>query len=157
MIQTTSEFGFPDQEVDIGCIATDDIERKTFSEAGEMRLYFGCKHSGTWRVALSSQPSMLEALRTTPAIQHDLYNRLPKTRWNYGALGDLMLGAVTEAYATAGENCTGAELLYEIKQNITEFAISGTTKTVKKLDGSTTAGTYTLNDGTYPTSITRAT
>jgi hypothetical protein len=38
-----------------------------------------------------------------------------------------------------------------------EMAISGTTMTVKKLDGTTTAMTLTLNDATNPTSITRAT
>jgi hypothetical protein len=42
-------------------------------------------------------------------------------------------------------------------QRLTEFAIAGTTITVKKLDGSTSALTLTLNDGTTPTSVTRAT
>ena len=41
-------------------------------------------------------------------------------------------------------------------QRLTEFSISGTTITVKKLDGSTTALTLTLDDGTSPTSSTRS-
>jgi hypothetical protein len=64
--------------------------------------------------------------------------------------------ALTEAYRSTGATGTAAQLLYEILQNITEFAISGTTKTVKKLDG-TTAKTYTLDSSTAPTSITEAT
>jgi len=42
-------------------------------------------------------------------------------------------------------------------QRLTEFAISGTTITVKKLDGSTSAYTLTTDDATNPTSSTRAT
>jgi hypothetical protein len=38
-----------------------------------------------------------------------------------------------------------------------EKSVSGTTVTVKKEDGSTTSMTFTLNDGTSPTSITRTT
>lgn len=65
--------------------------------------------------------------------------------------------ALTEAYRSTGATGTAAQLLYEILQNITEFAISGTTKTTKKLDGTTTAKTYTLDSSTAPTSITEAT
>jgi hypothetical protein len=65
--------------------------------------------------------------------------------------------ALTEAYRATGATGTGAQLLYEILANIVEFSISSTTKTVKKLDGSTTAKTYTLNSATTPTSITEAT
>lgn len=65
--------------------------------------------------------------------------------------------ALTEAYRGTGATGTAAQLLYEILQNLTEFAIASTTKTVKKLDGSTTAKTYTLNSATTPTSITEAT
>ncbi|HUX03034.1 MAG TPA: hypothetical protein VMY35_18905, partial [Phycisphaerae bacterium] len=65
--------------------------------------------------------------------------------------------ALTESYAADAAAGTPAQLLYLILQGISEFAISSTTKTVKKLDGSTTAATYTLDDETSPTSITRAT
>ena len=65
--------------------------------------------------------------------------------------------ALTEAYPADGADATLAELLYLILQNVSEFAIAGTTKTVKKLDGSATAATYTLDDATAPTSTTRAT
>ena len=64
--------------------------------------------------------------------------------------------AITETYAADGANASAIQLLYEAVQNLTEFIISGTTKTAKKRDGSTTAATYTLNDATNPTGITRA-
>jgi hypothetical protein len=37
-----------------------------------------------------------------------------------------------------------------------EFAIAATTITGKKIDGSTTAATWTIDDATNPTSRTRA-
>lgn len=73
-------------------------------------------------------------------------------------INDIWAGtALTESYRAAGAAGTPAQLLYEVLQNLTEFAISGTTKTVKKLDGSTTAKTYTLDSATVPTSITETT
>lgn len=64
--------------------------------------------------------------------------------------------AITESYSTDGSPPTPAQALMMILQALTEKAISGTTMTVKKLDGSTTAFTLTLNDATTPTSVTRA-
>lgn len=65
--------------------------------------------------------------------------------------------ALTEAYASDGAAATMTQLLYQIWSLLAEKAISGTTVTAKKLDGSTTSMTFTLNDSTNPTSITRAT
>lgn len=69
----------------------------------------------------------------------------------------LLVTQMTESYASDGTAPTIAQALMLIQQSLTEFAIAGTTKTIKKLDGSTTAATETLDDGTSPTSITRAT
>ena len=69
----------------------------------------------------------------------------------------IMTTAMTESYNSDGSAPTPAQALYVIMQGVTEFAIASTTKTVKKLDGSTTAYTETLNDASSPTSITRAT
>ena len=52
---------------------------------------------------------------------------------------------------------TREQALYMINQFLLERSTAGTTVTVKKADGSTTLMTLTLNDGTTPTSITRAT
>ncbi len=65
--------------------------------------------------------------------------------------------ALTEAYAADAATGTPAQLLYEILQSLTEFAIADTTITVKKRDGSTTAATFTIDSATAPTSRTRAT
>lgn len=64
--------------------------------------------------------------------------------------------AATESYASDGAAATPAQLLYMILCSVSEFAVSSTTITGKKLDGSTTAMTWTLNDATSPTSRTRA-
>lgn len=65
--------------------------------------------------------------------------------------------AMTESYNADGAAPTLAQAMFVTMQRLTEFAISGTTITVKKLDGSTTAYTLTLDDATNPTSSTRAT
>jgi predicted P-loop ATPase/GTPase len=65
--------------------------------------------------------------------------------------------AMTESYNADGAAPTLAQAMFLCMQRLTEFAISGTTVTVKKLDGSTTAYTLTLDDATSPTSSTRAT
>jgi len=72
-------------------------------------------------------------------------------------LDDILRTALTESYNTDGSAATLTQLLYLIAQRLTEFSISGTTITVKKLDGTTTAATLTLDDATSPTSSTRAT
>ena len=69
----------------------------------------------------------------------------------------LLTTQMTEAYAADGTAQTVAQALFLIQQTIGDFAIAGTTITTKKIDGSTTAATYTLDDGTNPTSRTRAT
>ncbi len=52
---------------------------------------------------------------------------------------------------------TREQAMYMVTQFLLERAVAGTTVTVKKVDGSTTLMTLTLDDGTTPTSITRAT
>jgi hypothetical protein len=69
----------------------------------------------------------------------------------------LLTTQMTESYAADGVAPTPEQALFATLQRLTEFSISGTTLTVKKLDGSTTAYTLTLNDATSPTSSTRAT
>ena len=65
--------------------------------------------------------------------------------------------ALTEAYAADGAAFTGAQAMYEICQLLEERTLSGTTMTVKKRDGSTTAFTLTINSATAPTTQTRST
>ena len=72
------------------------------------------------------------------------------------AISAIVTTAMTESYAADGATMTVAQALYLIQQRLNEFAISGTTVTIKKLDGSTTAATLTLDSSTSPTSTTRA-
>ena len=55
-----------------------------------------------------------------------------------------------------GTIATREQAIYMILQFLSERDVSGTTLTVKKVDGSTTLLTYTLDDSANPTSITRA-
>jgi hypothetical protein len=73
--------------------------------------------------------------------------------------------AVDEAFTTImadsipadGVIPTREQALYMINQFLLERETSGVTVTVNKVDGSTALFTLTLDDGTSPTSITRAT
>ena len=64
--------------------------------------------------------------------------------------------ALTESYASDGAAATPAQLLYMIYCTVGEFSIADTTITGKKVDGSTTAMTWTINSASSPTSRTRA-
>ena len=64
--------------------------------------------------------------------------------------------AMTEAYAADGAAPTVAQALFAIQQFLQERTVSGTTMTVKKIDGTTTAYTITLNSAATPTSYTRS-
>jgi hypothetical protein len=69
---------------------------------------------------------------------------------------DVLTTQMTESYAADGTAPTLAEAIFLSMQNLQDFSFSGTTQTVKKIDGSTTAATYTLDDASAPTSKTRA-
>ena len=73
------------------------------------------------------------------------------------SIASLFTTAMAESYAADNVAPTPAQSLFQIMQFLHERSISGTTQTTKKLDGSTTAMTFTLNDAANPTSITRAT
>jgi hypothetical protein len=68
---------------------------------------------------------------------------------------DLLTTQMAEAYAANGVAPTMAESLFAIHQMLMEFSISGTSYTVKKLDGSTTAFVVTLDSVNNPTGATR--
>lgn len=76
---------------------------------------------------------------------------------NDPSVADILTTQMTEAYAADGVAPTLAQAIFLIQQLLGDFAISGTTLTARRLDGSTTAATFTLDDGTNPTAITRTT
>jgi hypothetical protein len=65
-------------------------------------------------------------------------------------------GQMMESYRAAGVAPTLAQAMFELLAHMGDASISGTTKTLKKIDG-TTAKTFTLDSSTAPTSITEAT
>ena len=79
------------------------------------------------------------------------------TALNDISVADILTTQFTESYAADGSAPTLTQALMLIQQMLGDFSIAGTTLTVKRVDGTTTAGTFTLNDGTSPTSVTRAT
>ena len=74
----------------------------------------------------------------------------------YATVNDMWTTALTESYSTDGSTMTGAQALYQIWAMLAEVNVSSTTVTASKLDGTTTAMTFTINDATNPTDITRA-
>lgn len=75
-----------------------------------------------------------------------------------GAVQDIWETYVmAESYPATGVTATPAQIMYFMKQAFTEFDITGTTISVKKLDGSTEAFTFTMDSASSPTSRTRAT
>lgn len=99
------------------------------------------------------------ALATTAAQTGDAYAAvaalsIPTT----GQIATAVLTTqMTESYRATGAAPTLAQACFEMIAHMGNSAISGTTKTLKKLDGSTTAKTFTLDDASTPTSITEAT
>jgi hypothetical protein len=121
--------------------------------------------TGTWATSLATQVSV-DDLPTNAELATALGTADDAVLAAIAALQDLssseaftavLTTQLTESYAADGAAPTLAQAIFLIQQALTEFAISGTTTTIKKLDGSTTAATLTLDDGTTPTSVTRAT
>ena len=80
-----------------------------------------------------------------------------KTSVNTEVVDALTVDTIADSYATDGNQPTLVQAILAIHQMMQEKSISGTTLTVKKPDGSTSAMTFTLDSATTPTSITRAT
>lgn len=69
---------------------------------------------------------------------------------------DVTQRQIPDSVPADGTRPTIEQALYMITQFLMERAVSGTTVTVKKVDGSTSLLTLTLDDDTDPTSITRS-
>lgn len=81
------------------------------------------------------------------------YTAPPSAAQNFTAVCTTQL---SESYASLHSVPTMAELLLEIRALLAEKSVSSTTLQTKKIDGSTNGPSYTLNDATSPTAITRA-
>ncbi len=100
--------------------------------------------------------SNLDAAITSRAAAGDA---MALTSGERASTADVILARslAAQSYAADGAVPTLSQCLYLIQQSIGDFSISGTTLTVNKLDGTTAAATYTLDDAVTPTSRTRAT
>lgn len=72
-----------------------------------------------------------------------------------GQVNTMFTTPLVESYNTDGSPPTVAQALFVVMQMLTEMNITGTTVTVRKLNGSATGFICTLNDPDNPTSITR--
>jgi len=104
----------------------------------------------------NGQITLGDALTAAPTAG-DAFVILPDHVHPLGEIADAVLTrTMTEAYRAAGVAPTLAQAAYELIAHMGEASISGTTKTLKKIDG-TTAKTFTLDSATTPTSITETT
>lgn len=69
---------------------------------------------------------------------------------------DALDATVADSVPADGTRPSISQAVLMLTRFLNERSVSGTTLTVKKEDGSTTSMTFTLNDATSPTSITRA-
>jgi hypothetical protein len=67
----------------------------------------------------------------------------------------LVTDILADSVPSDGTRPSIAQAMYMVVQFLTERSVTGTTVTVRKVDGSTALYTLTLNDGTTPTSVTR--
>lgn len=68
----------------------------------------------------------------------------------------LRTDTIPDSYAADGAQPTIVQSILAIQQFLFERSVSSTTLTIKKPDGSTAAMTFTLNDASSPSSITRS-
>ena len=109
---------------------------------------------GTVNAALTVIDDFLDTEIGAIKAKTDLIPASPATSAEVAAI---LTTAMTEAYPADGGTMTIAQALYLLRGHLGDFSIAGTTLTVKKVDGSTTAATFTLDSASAPTSITRAT
>lgn len=83
-------------------------------------------------------------------------NNLSAAQVNAEVVDALATDIIADSVPADGTRPTIAQALYMITQFLMEKSVSSTTVTVKKVDGSTSLLTLTLDDASNPTSITRA-
>lgn len=94
---------------------------------------------------LTAAKAVVDAIKVTTDLNLD------------AKISTIMTTAMTEGYAADGVAPTPAQMMFMLWSALMERNTSGVTVTTKKLDGSTSAMTFTLNDAANPSGITRAT
>jgi hypothetical protein len=104
----------------------------------------------------NGQITLGDALTQAPTAA-DEFVILPDHVHPIGEIADgVLTRQMTEAYRAAGVAPTLAQAMFELVAQVGDSFITDTTKTIRKIDG-TTAKTFTLDSATTPTSITEAT
>jgi hypothetical protein len=104
----------------------------------------------------NGQITLGDALTVAPTAG-DAFVILPDHVHPLGEIaGAVLTTAMTESYRATNAAPTLAQAVFELIAHMGEASIAGTTKTLKKING-TTAKTFTLDSGTAPTSITETT
>jgi hypothetical protein len=138
----------------VGSVGAGGITASTFAAGAIDAAAIAADAIGSSELAASAASEIATAVRTELGTELGRIDAAVSSRATAAAI---LTTALTEAYRTAGSAGTLSEILYELLSSMTEFTISGTTKTNRKIDGVTTATTHTLNSSTAPTSVTRAT
>lgn len=97
-----------------------------------------------------------EALTEAPANGDEFLIKTGHVHTQTGIADAVLTTQMTESYAADGVAPTLAQAMFATQQFLQETNITGTTLKVRQLDGVTTAMTFTLNNATDPTDITRA-
>ena len=139
-------------ELDAANLPTDIADIPTVAEFNARTIA-----AGDYVVTTDTIAGVTTATNLTNAPTNGDLTAAMKTSVNTEAKDVLTVDTITDSYATDGNQPTIAQALLAIQQMMQDKSISGTTLTVKKPDGSTTAMTFTLDSATTPTSITRAT
>lgn len=107
-----------------------------------------------WVAGDASPVAIAAAVRTNLATELGRIDAAVSSRATAAAI---LTTALTESYAAKGADPTLSQAVLAVLQTLHDFAISGTTLTVKQLDGTTPALTLLLNDADNPSSAARAT
>ena len=147
---TIHVFGSGELTINANCVAGGTIE---------VRGPWEVVDNGTSTVNLDDLANNVVSVLADTGTDGVVVAAASKNGYALSAAGNraVMTEQMTEGYAADGVVPTPEQALMGILQQAGEFAISGTTITVKKLDGSATAMTFTLDSATDPTSRTRAT
>ena len=106
----------------------------------------------------SGNKSIIQVIGTNLIVAPMEYQLVAYNPDDATALGlSVWTTAISDSVPADGTIPSPLQALYMIMQFLGERSVSGTTLTVKKVNGSTSLMTFTLDSATAPTSITRAT
>lgn len=108
-------------------------------------------NQGNWLTAVGFSTHSAGDVWTAPAT------RELSSSGNAAVAGSVLTTQMTESYAADGVAPTLSQGIFMTWAFLTQMAVVTTTGTAKKLDGSTSAMTFTFDDASNPTLITRAT